>query len=70
MRLCLHLLGIRNLIVFLCMTLQSARIQTVVCIPLLGGVVEFGTTERVRDNFFFLLVKLKGHLIYACLIMY
>ncbi|XP_044486377.1 transcription factor BHLH42-like isoform X2 [Mangifera indica] len=25
---------------------KSARIQTVVCIPLLDGVVEFGTTER------------------------
>ncbi|KAK4762441.1 hypothetical protein SAY86_008209 [Trapa natans] len=29
---------------------KSARIQTVVCIPLLDGVVELGTTERVPEN--------------------
>ncbi|CAH9115251.1 unnamed protein product [Cuscuta epithymum] len=29
---------------------KSARIQTVVCIPLLDGVVELGTTERVKEN--------------------
>ncbi|KAF7850059.1 hypothetical protein BT93_L5906 [Corymbia citriodora subsp. variegata] len=29
---------------------KSARIQTVVCIPLLDGVVEFGTTERVQED--------------------
>ncbi|CAN6693926.1 unnamed protein product [Malus baccata var. baccata] len=29
---------------------KSARIQTVVCIPLLDGVVEFGTTERVPED--------------------
>ncbi|GMN48779.1 hypothetical protein TIFTF001_017935 [Ficus carica] len=29
---------------------KSARIQTVVCIPLLDGVVEFGTTDRVQED--------------------
>ncbi|XP_058197863.1 transcription factor BHLH42 isoform X2 [Rhododendron vialii] len=29
---------------------KSARIQTVLCIPLLDGVVEFGTTERVQED--------------------
>ncbi|CAL9023753.1 unnamed protein product [Prunus brigantina] len=29
---------------------KSARIQTVVCIPLLDGVVELGTTERVPED--------------------
>ncbi|KAF8394432.1 hypothetical protein HHK36_020640 [Tetracentron sinense] len=29
---------------------QSARIQTVLCIPLMGGVVELGTTERVQED--------------------
>lgn len=29
---------------------KSARIQTVVCIPLLDGVVELGTTERVQED--------------------
>ncbi|KAI3449622.1 hypothetical protein Pfo_006287 [Paulownia fortunei] len=29
---------------------KSAGIQTVVCIPLLDGVVELGTTERVRED--------------------
>ncbi|XP_042517767.1 transcription factor BHLH42 [Macadamia integrifolia] len=29
---------------------KSARIQTVVCIPLMDGVVEFGTTERVQED--------------------
>nr|AGO58372.1 basic helix-loop-helix protein [Morella rubra] len=29
---------------------KSARIQTVVCIPLLDGVVEFGTTDKVQED--------------------
>ncbi|KAG2693644.1 hypothetical protein I3760_08G105700 [Carya illinoinensis] len=29
---------------------KSARIQTVLCIPLLDGVVEFGTTEKVQED--------------------
>ncbi|KAK6940834.1 Myc-type, basic helix-loop-helix (bHLH) domain [Dillenia turbinata] len=29
---------------------KSARIQTVVCIPLMDGVVELGTTERVQED--------------------
>ncbi|XP_068658609.1 transcription factor BHLH42-like isoform X1 [Aristolochia californica] len=29
---------------------QSARIQTVVCIPVLEGVLELGTTERVQED--------------------
>nr|AEC03343.1 bHLH transcription factor MYC1 [Diospyros kaki] len=29
---------------------KSARVQTVVCIPLLDGVVELGTTERVQED--------------------
>ncbi|XP_027115730.1 transcription factor BHLH42-like isoform X1 [Coffea arabica] len=29
---------------------KSARIQTVVCIPLLDGVVELGTVERVQED--------------------
>ncbi|PKI60599.1 transcription factor BHLH42-like [Punica granatum] len=29
---------------------KSARIQTVVCIPLLDGVVELGTTERIQED--------------------
>ncbi|KAL7200668.1 hypothetical protein ACSBR1_032568 [Camellia fascicularis] len=29
---------------------QSARVQTVVCIPLLDGVVELGTTEKVQED--------------------
>ncbi|XP_065861163.1 transcription factor BHLH42 [Euphorbia lathyris] len=29
---------------------KSARIQTVVCIPLLDGVVEFGITEKVEED--------------------
>nr|QOU08783.1 bHLH1 [Triadica sebifera] len=29
---------------------KSARIQTVVCIPLLDGVVEFGTTDKVEED--------------------
>ncbi|XP_031402895.1 transcription factor BHLH42-like isoform X2 [Punica granatum] len=29
---------------------KSARIQTVVCIPLLDGVVELGTTEKVQED--------------------
>ncbi|KAJ0112065.1 hypothetical protein Patl1_03404 [Pistacia atlantica] len=33
---------------------QSARIQTVVCLPLLDGVVEFGTTERVQEDLGFI----------------
>lgn len=33
---------------------KSARIQTVVCIPLLDGVVELGTTERVQENLGFI----------------
>lgn len=32
---------------------KSARIQTVVCIPLLDGVVELGTTERVQEDISF-----------------
>ncbi|KAK4785818.1 hypothetical protein SAY86_002507 [Trapa natans] len=33
---------------------KSARIQTVVCIPLLDGVVELGTTERVPEDIGFI----------------
>ncbi|XP_044501937.1 transcription factor BHLH42-like [Mangifera indica] len=33
---------------------KSARIQTVVCIPLLDGVVEFGTIERVQEDLGFI----------------
>lgn len=33
---------------------KSARIQTVVCIPLLDGVVELGTTERVEEDIGFI----------------
>ncbi|XP_061358127.1 basic helix-loop-helix protein A [Gastrolobium bilobum] len=33
---------------------KSARIQTVVCIPLLDGVVEFGTTEKVQEDLNFI----------------
>ncbi|XP_024017340.1 basic helix-loop-helix protein A isoform X1 [Morus notabilis] len=33
---------------------KSARIQTVVCIPLLDGVVEFGTTDRVEEDLGFI----------------
>nr|ALA13579.1 bHLH1 [Solanum tuberosum] len=33
---------------------KSARIQTVVCIPLLDGVVELGTTERVQEDIGFI----------------
>ncbi|XP_050236215.1 transcription factor BHLH42 [Mercurialis annua] len=29
---------------------KSAHIQTVVCIPLLDGVVEFGTTDKVQED--------------------
>ncbi|XP_042047048.1 transcription factor BHLH42-like isoform X2 [Salvia splendens] len=29
---------------------ESAKIQTVVCIPLLDGVVELGTTEKVQED--------------------
>ncbi|GAB2281177.1 Transcription factor bhlh42 [Dionaea muscipula] len=29
---------------------KSARIQTVVCIPLLDGVVELGSTERIQED--------------------
>ncbi|KAJ8636635.1 hypothetical protein MRB53_010902 [Persea americana] len=29
---------------------KSARIQTVVCIPLMDGVLELGTTERVQED--------------------
>nr|CEL26634.1 bHLH3 [Ribes rubrum] len=29
---------------------KSARIQTVVCLPLLDGIVEFGTTERIPED--------------------
>ncbi|XP_011032731.1 PREDICTED: basic helix-loop-helix protein A isoform X2 [Populus euphratica] len=29
---------------------KSARVQTVVCIPLLDGVVEFGTTDKVQED--------------------
>lgn len=29
---------------------KSARVQTVLCIPLLDGVVELGTTDRVEEN--------------------
>nr|AIU98516.1 bHLH transcription factor [Paeonia suffruticosa] len=29
---------------------KSARIQTVVCIPLMDGVVEFGTTDRMQED--------------------
>ncbi|KAL6505109.1 hypothetical protein OROGR_024926 [Orobanche gracilis] len=31
-------------------TYKSARIQTVVCIPLLDGIVELGTAERVQED--------------------
>lgn len=34
-------------------SLQSARVQTVVCIPLLDGVVELGTTDRVPEDLAF-----------------
>lgn len=33
---------------------KSARIQTVVCIPLLDGVVEFGTTDKVQEDLGFI----------------
>ncbi|KAL3033537.1 hypothetical protein AAZX31_02G141200 [Glycine max] len=33
---------------------KSARIQTVVCIPLLDGVVEFGTTDKVQEDLSFI----------------
>ncbi|NP_001312452.1 basic helix-loop-helix protein A-like [Nicotiana tabacum] len=33
---------------------KSARIQTVVCIPLLDGVLELGTTERVQEDIGFI----------------
>ncbi|KAI9080294.1 hypothetical protein K1719_037688 [Acacia pycnantha] len=33
---------------------KSARIQTVVCIPLLDGVVEFGTTDKVQEDLNFI----------------
>ncbi|CAH9112433.1 unnamed protein product [Cuscuta europaea] len=39
---------------------KSARIQTVVCIPLLDGVVELGTTERVKENYAFI-QHIKNH---------
>ncbi|GMH27748.1 hypothetical protein Nepgr_029591 [Nepenthes gracilis] len=32
---------------------KSARIQTVVCIPLMDGVVELGTTDRVQEDLSF-----------------
>nr|KYP55566.1 Transcription factor TT8 [Cajanus cajan] len=32
---------------------KSARIQTVVCIPLLDGVVELGTTDKVQEDLSF-----------------
>ncbi|XP_074312150.1 transcription factor BHLH42 isoform X2 [Silene latifolia] len=31
---------------------KSARIQTVVCIPVIDGVIELGTTERVQEELF------------------
>ncbi|KAJ8547517.1 hypothetical protein K7X08_011103 [Anisodus acutangulus] len=33
---------------------KSARIQTVVCIPLLDGILELGTTERVQEEIGFI----------------
>ncbi|CAL0320575.1 unnamed protein product [Lupinus luteus] len=33
---------------------KSAHIQTVVCIPLLDGVVELGTTDKVQEDFNFI----------------
>ncbi|XP_057745474.1 basic helix-loop-helix protein A [Arachis stenosperma] len=33
---------------------KSARIQTVVCIPLLDGVVEFGTIDKVQEDIKFI----------------
>ncbi|GLT49349.1 hypothetical protein SLA2020_229120 [Shorea laevis] len=33
---------------------KSARVQTVVCIPLLDGVVEFGTTDKVPEDLGFI----------------
>nr|QWW25995.1 bHLH1 [Actinidia chinensis] len=33
---------------------KSARVQTVVCIPLLDGVVELGNTERVQEDIGFI----------------
>ncbi|CAK9151059.1 unnamed protein product [Ilex paraguariensis] len=33
---------------------KSARVQTVVCIPLLDGVVELGSTERVQEDLGFI----------------
>nr|ATI97636.1 TT8 [Lotus sessilifolius] len=33
---------------------KSARIQTVVCIPVLDGVVEFGTTDKVKEDLNFI----------------
>ncbi|KAG5250611.1 basic helix-loop-helix protein [Salix suchowensis] len=33
---------------------KSAGIQTVVCIPLLGGVVEFGTTDKIKEDLGFI----------------
>nr|QMP81308.1 anthocyanin bHLH transcriptional regulator [Ipomoea batatas] len=39
---------------------KSARIQTVVCIPLMDGVVELGTTERVKEDYEFIQL-IKNH---------
>nr|ABW69688.1 anthocyanin synthesis regulatory protein [Ipomoea purpurea] len=39
---------------------KSARIQTVVCIPLMDGVVELGTTERVKEDYEFI-QHIKNH---------
>nr|WJN62203.1 AN1 [Petunia x hybrida] len=33
---------------------KSARVQTVVCIPLLDGVVELGTTQRIQEDIGFI----------------
>ncbi|KAK9281408.1 hypothetical protein L1049_004309 [Liquidambar formosana] len=33
---------------------KSARIQTVVCIPLMDGVVEFGTTDKIQEELGFI----------------
>nr|ABY26938.1 putative anthocyanin transcriptional regulator [Operculina pteripes] len=39
---------------------KSARIQTVVCIPVMDGVVELGTTERVKEDYEFV-QHIKNH---------
>ncbi|KAF5455057.1 hypothetical protein F2P56_024671 [Juglans regia] len=33
---------------------KSARVQTIVCIPMMGGVVEFGTIDKVQEDLGFI----------------